>query len=188
MRLHCHNPGEEFWFFLEIYPVEMPKNLLHTKDETLTYFDIRIKDTIIMSKSTSKRLCSEKGTSNDYVKCIKLKFIQKMNENLTLNCTSVFIELIHKWNLPPCKTSEEAMEAFYVLQKVFYDLMRSPRESGCYLPCNLTVYSVTLTEGKGYFLATFYTRNLPDTWYFRAAEAPGKYKSTCRTRPCHPVL
>lgn len=147
LRFHLHNPGEEFWFFLDVFPMDIFTNQLVTKDSKVTYFDIRVRNTIIVSKNTNTRPCSETGSGNDYISCIKSKVIQFLIESKTLNCSSVFTNFLYNWQLPTCKSVDEATETFNDMQDVFHDFLKSPKTSGCLVPCNVTMYSASLIAG-----------------------------------------
>jgi len=145
--MHIHNPGDEFWFFLEAFPTEMPTFYLPIKsDPNIKYIDVRIKDTVVISQNTAERKCSE-GTQNEsFVDCIKSGLIVNMEENGNLNCSTWISDVIKNWSLPECKTIQDFHNVSHLMSNMLYENLASLEK--CNLPCKNLLYSAGLTFGK----------------------------------------
>lgn len=149
LRMQIHNPGDEFWFYVDGFPTYMPTYYLPLKDyPNLKYVDIRLRDTIMISKNTKDKPCLEGPSVASYVDCIKSKVISDLEEKNNLNCTSWISDFIKKWSLPECKTLGDTNYVTYTIQAAFYANLVTYRVSNCYMHCNQTTYSATLTLGN----------------------------------------
>ena len=148
--MHLHNPGEEFFFYLDGFPTEMPTYQLPTKSEPdISYFDIRLKNSFVVAKNTIDRPCLEGTDGMAFVECLKMKVITNITENKSLPCYSWYTKYLHDWNnLPLCKSREEFIAVVDIIQIVFFDILKSPASSGCFIQCNQSIYSATLTLGS----------------------------------------
>lgn len=149
LRIHFHNPGEQFWFYLYIFPMDMPAYSLKVQgDPTISFMDIKLRVSVKILQNTKRRPCSHSISSIDYVECVKSKVVKSILESQSLNCTTVFTNFLHKWPLGGCSSRAEALEAYNVTRFAFYEVMRDRESSGCAIPCNQTVYSASLTDGN----------------------------------------
>jgi len=110
MRIHTHNPGEEFWFFLDIFPFEMPTYYLRTaRDPTIAYYDLKLKKSIHVRKSSKERPCTNDFSGNNYANCI----ISKVTTNITIN------------KLLTCSTGLNKLSFFCMFSKICLQNQRS---------------------------------------------------------------
>lgn len=149
LRIHFHNPGEQFWFTVHIFPMEMPTYSLKVKgDPSISFFDIKLRVSMKILQNTKSRPCLLSTSSMDYAECIKSRAVKSIIENKSLNCSTVFTNFLHKWQIPLCNSKYEALDALYATRFVFHELMRNRETPDCYMPCNTTVYSASLTPGN----------------------------------------
>lgn len=147
--MHIHYPGDEFWLYLDGFPTDMATYSLPIKNEpTIAYVDVRLKDTIIKSKSTFERPCSESGTTVSYADCIKSRVISKLIEEKSLNCTTWISEILQNFSLPKCQRQKDFKGVFNKIQGLFYSSLANYVISGCQVPCAETIYSATLNFGN----------------------------------------
>jgi len=143
LRVHFHNPGEEFWFFLDVFPMGMPTYFLNVKDNiNFSVVNIKMKSSLKESQSTITRPCSPTETTQSYTQCIKQKVIENITDGKLLNCSTVFTNFLYPWQIPLCQTEHQANEAFKVLKKALYGML----DSKCSVPCSQTVYTASINE------------------------------------------
>lgn len=148
VRLQLHNPGDEFWSYLEMFPVEIPTYLLPLKTSpVIKFLDIRIKDTVLISKHTFERPCNEGESKESYATCLKSKVIEKLVQHNNLSCSTWVSDVLLDLPLPECDSLEKFKNVSYTIQSGFISMLPSQRTSGCYFPCQQTSFTASLTFG-----------------------------------------
>jgi len=149
LRMQIHNPGEEFWLHVDGFPTYTPTYSLPLRDyPNLKYVDVRLRDTITISKHTKDKPCLEESSPTSYLDCIKSKVISDLEENKSLNCTTWISDVLKIWPFPECKTLDATNYNSLVIQRAFFSNLESHRVSNCYLPCKQIAYSALLTFGE----------------------------------------
>jgi hypothetical protein len=152
IRLYIHNPGDEFWLFLEVFPTEIPIYYLPINSESsIRYINVRLKDTVTVSKNIPKRPCWEQDSGQSYPDCIKSSVISKLKEVKSLHCSTWISEILSNWSLPECKTYNEFQVVSRKIQDTFFDSLANQETSRCHLNCKQTLYTASLTFGNRNF-------------------------------------
>jgi len=149
-----HNPGDEAWLYLDGFSNEISVYFLQMKGvEGLKYLDIRIRDTIIISKNTKEKPCLELPNEENYFECIKSKVISELNSENKLNCSTWLSNILKNWSLPECKNLKDFLQTTDAIQTKFYSKLARHGDSDCFYPCNHTKYSAMWAFGNiGFFL------------------------------------
>lgn len=154
--MQIHNPGDEFWLYLDGFPTEMPTYYLKLKDDpNLSYIDVRLRDTIMISKSTEAKPCWEGLSGKSYAECLKAKVISDLSKQKVLDCSSWITDSLYNWTLPECKSDREMRRNMNIIQEKFLSNLVLKKDQVCYLPCNQISYSAILTYGNTLFERIF---------------------------------
>jgi len=153
IQLFVHNPGDEFWVFLEVYPYDLTSHFLGLGDDhRIAFIDIRVKEIKNYDQNTDKKPCTTYFSNSDFVNCAKAAIVKRLTTDKRFNCTSVFSRFLNDMPLPKCHTKELSQEMDELVEESFYSLLRNPHLSGCPLPCNQSSFqSAAFTGHKNFF-------------------------------------
>ncbi len=139
--VYIHEPGEEFWLRLGIYPYEMTTVKLSSSDVGSADIVLR-KEMSYKLKSGQEQKCDRDHTAMDYSQC-SLKTLQTEFPNKA-NCTFYLLEDFHPdKSLPLCTSFEESEKALMVAQHI---LMNAIKEKKCSEMCDVTRYHTNMAE------------------------------------------
>lgn len=161
LQLYLHNPGDEFWFFLEVYPYDLMGHYVAVGDDhRISFIDIRVKESKYFAKNTEKKPCATYSSNSEFVACAKSAIVKNLAMNVKFNCTTVFSRFLTNLPLPKCPTKQMSQDMDEFVEESFYTLLRAPHFSGCPLPCNQSFYQSTPFIGHKHFFGK--NRKPPD--------------------------
>ncbi len=155
--IYIHDPGEEFWLLLGIYPYEITSVKVQANNSHgMAAADLLIKKEIIRSDD-----CINDIGSDQFAKCATEELIKQFLA--VANCTSFLLEHLHpQQKLPYCHQQYLVYnDAVNLAQNLLKDILISRK---CASMCDRTRYSVNLAEyhenvmfgSDDYFLACFF--------------------------------
>jgi len=149
LQMLIHNPRDEAWLYLDTsLPGISPYFLTLKGVSGLKYIDVRLTDTITISKNTKDRPCSENPREETYFECFKSKVNAELINGNILNCSTWLSNILQNWPLPECKTQKDFVQTTRAILQQFYSVLGSHESTNCYLPCNKTTYSAILCPGN----------------------------------------
>jgi len=151
-----HNPGDEAWLYLDSTSPEISPYFLNIKGVSgLKYLDVRLTDTITISKNTKARPCLEKPSEETYFECFKSKATADLIKGNKLNCSTWLSNILYNWSLPECKTQKDFIQTTVTIENEFYFILAGLESTNCKIPCSKTTYSAIWTLGNSLYIFTY---------------------------------